>query len=130
MMDRQDWQLTWDAIYGLLGSKWSFHVLRLLADGPRGFNEMKRSLHGVTAKTLSRRLKELRCAGVVDKRVKPTSPPTTSYRLTERGEIFADALRDLESFVEPVPCDCASEDACAVVPGEEGSVPAPEACGC
>lgn len=105
-----DWQRTWHAVRDVLGSKWAFHVLRALADRERGFNELKRELDGVTAKTLSERLRELRCLGFVAREVHATSPPTTTYRLTDHGTELAETLAELESLVEVVECrdeDCA-----------------------
>ncbi|USZ67304.1 helix-turn-helix transcriptional regulator [Halorussus salilacus] len=104
-----DWRRTWHAIRDVLGSKWAFHVVRALAREERGFNDLKRELDGVTAKTLSGRLRELRCLGFVEKEVHATSPPTTTYRLTDHGEDLAAILADVESLVEVVECgdgDC------------------------
>jgi len=104
-----DWRRTWHAVRDVLGSKWAFHVVRALAVDERGFNDLKRELDGVTAKTLSERLRELRCLGFVEKEIHPTSPPTTTYRLTDHGESLAGVLADVESLVEVVECpdrDC------------------------
>ena len=48
-MNDPAWQVTWHSLRDLLGSKWSFHVLRLLHSGPHGFNETKRAVDGMTA---------------------------------------------------------------------------------
>jgi len=104
-----DWRRTWHAVRDVLGSKWAFHVVRALAVDERGFNDLKRELDGVTAKTLAERLRELRCLGFVEKEVHATSPPTTTYRLTEHGASLAGVLADVESLVEVVECpdgDC------------------------
>ena len=111
-----DWQRTWHAVRDVLGSKWAFHVVRALAESERGFNDLERELDGVTAKTLSERLRELRCLGFVEKEVHATSPPTTTYRLTDHGEELAAVLADVESLVEVVECpegDCPVSDATA-----------------
>ena len=105
----REWQRTWHAVRDVLGSKWAFHVVRALGVSERGFNDLKRELDGVTAKTLSERLGELRCLGFVEREVHPTSPPTTTYRLTEHGERLAAIMGEVESLVEVVECsdgDC------------------------
>lgn len=105
----EDWRRTWHAVRDVLGSKWAFHVVRALADRARGFNDLERELGGVTAKTLSERLDELRCLGFVEKEVHATSPPTTTYRLTDHGEDLAAVMADVESLVAVVECpdrDC------------------------
>lgn len=120
-MTESDWQTTWHALHGLLGAKWSMHVLRLLDTGSYGFNELKREIDGVTAAMLSRRLKELECHGFVDRSVEATTPPTTTYRLTEHGREFARHLRTMEGMVDvgrcEQRCECTSafEDACLTV---------------
>lgn len=95
---KPEWQTTWHALRGVLGSKWSIHVLRLLGSGPRGFNEMKRELDGITATMLSRRLEELRCHGFVDRTVEETTPPTTTYRLTAAGAEVLTHLEEIEKL--------------------------------
>ncbi|WP_227374521.1 winged helix-turn-helix transcriptional regulator [Haladaptatus halobius] len=104
-----DWQRTWHAVRSAFGSKWAFHVVRALSEREQGFNDLRRSLGGVSAKTLSERLRELRCLGFVEKEVRATSPPTTMYRLTDHGESLATVMYDVESLVEVVECpdgDC------------------------
>jgi DNA-binding HxlR family transcriptional regulator len=108
-----DWRETWHGLHEVLGGKWAFHVLRALSEEPRGFNALSRDL-GVRSKTLSKRLTELRCRGFLDREVHPTTPPTTTYRLTPKGEAFVSHLRAMEQLVEP--CDCA--ESCVVLPGE------------
>lgn len=102
----RDWQSVWDGLQRTLGRKWTFHVLRLLSTGDHGFNEMQRALEGPTAKTLSERLTELRCQGLVERHVEATSPPSTRYELTPAGDRFVDLLRELETEVDLVPCGC------------------------
>ncbi|MFC6826093.1 winged helix-turn-helix transcriptional regulator [Halopelagius fulvigenes] len=113
------WQRRWHELHGVLSGKWTFHVLRLLDEEDAGFNELKRRLEGTTAKTLSERLRELRRLGAVEREVRPTSPPTTTYSLTPRGRRFIALLREMESMVDIVPCDPCEGDPCE---GEECDV--------
>ncbi|WP_224269549.1 winged helix-turn-helix transcriptional regulator [Haloprofundus salinisoli] len=105
----EDWQTLWHRLHETLGGKWAFHVLRLLSERDAGFNEMRRELDGVTAKTLSKRLGELRCHGLVSRSVEATSPPRTRYALTPEGERFVSVLRDVESLVSVADCGCGRE---------------------
>jgi DNA-binding HxlR family transcriptional regulator len=117
---------TWHAVTDLLGAKWACHVVRLLAADQRGFNELRRDL-GVTAKTLSARLSELRCLGFVEREVHPTSPPTTTYRLTGDGRALAAVMGDVEDIVDVVPCpDCD----CAVAAGATAGCACDATAGC
>lgn len=108
-----DWRELWLGLNRALGRKWGVHVLRLLAEAPRGFNELRRDLDGPTAKTLSERLTELRCVGLVERQVEATSPPSTRYELTAGGERFVAVLGELEHEVELVECGC--EDDCEMI---------------
>lgn len=107
---------TWHGLQDVLGPKWSMHVLRLLLAEPRGFNAILEALPGLSAPVLSRRLDELQCHGLVDRSVAPTTPPTTTYSLTDGGERVATLLRDLEPLVE-LRDDCADDD-CGCGTGE------------
>lgn len=116
-MSDSDWQTTWHSLHDLLGAKWTGHVLRLLTDGSRGFNEMKAEIDGMTATMLSRRLAELECHGLVDRTVEATTPPRTRYVLTDRGVAFADRLRALEDVVRVADCDSRSDLGAVPDPG-------------
>jgi DNA-binding HxlR family transcriptional regulator len=120
--DVADWQKSWHQLREILGSKWAFHVLRLLSEREYGFNEMQRSIDGVTATMLSRRLKELQCHGFVEKHVEATTPPSTTYELTENGRAFVGLLEEMEGMIDLAECadgsECASADEsskCAIV---------------
>lgn len=98
------WQRTWHGLWEILGCKWTFHVVRLLSTGEYGFNAMERELDGITSTMLSRRLKQLEAQGIVSRDVEATSPPSTSYRLTETGRELARHLREIEQL-DPVDSD-------------------------
>lgn len=126
--DTPEWRAVWDGLQRTLGRKWTFHALRLLSTGPHGFNEMQRALDGPTAKTLSKRLTELRCQGLVERHVEATSPPSTRYELTPAGERFVTLLRELESEVDIVSCGCAEECEVASVDAERTAAMTAEEC--
>lgn len=100
MTGSEQWQATWHGLQDILGPKWTLHILRLLSEEPQGFNAIQRELDGLTAPILSQRLKELRCHGLVERMVAETTPPTTTYSLTEQGTEIAIQLRELEPLVE------------------------------
>ncbi len=80
----------------LLGGAWTPNVIWYLSEGARRFNELRGDLHGISGKTLSVRLKKLEADGVVNRTVRPTSPPTVEYALTDLGEELVPAV---ETFV-------------------------------
>lgn len=61
--------------------KWSLPVLAALGRQAR-FSELRDSLPGVTARALALALKDLERAGLVDRRVEHTYPPTAVYAPT------------------------------------------------
>lgn len=124
---RDERRRTLHALRAVVGRKWAPQVLDALAERERGFNDLRRALDGVTAKTLSNRLTELECRGFVEKEVRATSPPTTRYSLTSQGREAADLLGDLASMARLVDC---GETECAVV-WPAGAPPRPDcACEC
>lgn len=116
--ESSEWRAVWHGLHRALNGKWAMHVLRLLFDGPRGFSEMRRELDGPTAKTLSERLTELRCHGLIERHVEATSPPSTRYELTPAGRRFVAVLRELETEVDLVECGCDKSCEIATVDAE------------
>lgn len=93
---KPEWQRTWHNLWELLGCKWTFHIIRLLSMEEFGFNEMERQIVGITSTMLSRRLKQLEEEGIISRSVEATSPPRSTYRLTEAGQELAKYLREIE----------------------------------
>ena len=69
----------------VLGGKWTFLIIRDLSEGTKRFGELRKSLAGVSPKTLSVRLKELEAKNVIKRMAYATVPPTVEYSLTEKG---------------------------------------------
>ncbi len=87
-------------IDNILGKKWSVYIIREMANGPKNFNQILKSLTwGLTAKTLSARLKDLEKEKIVRKKIlKNKIPNNVQYSLTERGTEFVKAFRTLEKW--------------------------------
>lgn len=77
---------------GILGGVWTPGIIWYLSDSARTFSELKSDLKGVSAKVLSTRLKKLAQDGVLERTVKPTSPPTVEYALTDLGKELKPAI--------------------------------------
>ncbi|HEV2520238.1 MAG TPA: helix-turn-helix domain-containing protein [Thermoplasmata archaeon] len=66
--------------------KWSADVLLALHARPSvGFEDLRRSLPGISPRVLSLKLKELEQNGMVSREILDTRPPRVHYSLTERG---------------------------------------------
>ena len=96
--DTPEWQRTWHGLFDILGCKWTFHIVRLLSIEEHGFNEMERRLDGITSTMLSRRLTQLEAEGILSKEVEDTSPPSTTYCLTEVGRELSRILKEIEDL--------------------------------
>ncbi len=77
----------------LLERRWQLSILYAALTGALRFNEFADAVAGISPRMLSERLRELEAAGLVERTVIPSSPPTVEYRLTERG-------RRLEPLIE------------------------------
>ena len=77
----------------LMAGAWTPNILWYLREEPRRFSELKGDLARVSAKVLSARLRELVEAGLVDRKVMATSPPTVEYSLTVLGRRLEPALQ-------------------------------------
>lgn len=70
----------------IVGDRWTLLIVRDLMKGIAHFNELERGLPGISRGLLSKRLRLLEKAGIVEKRHSTTGRMTTSYRLTPAGE--------------------------------------------
>lgn len=76
----------------VLGGAWTPNVIWYLSGGPRRFSELRVDIPKVSAKVLTMRLRALESKGVVRREVKPTSPPSVEYSLTELGRELVPAI--------------------------------------
>jgi DNA-binding HxlR family transcriptional regulator len=70
----------------LVGGKWKLPITHALAGGPLRFKELQREIGGITARMLSKELKELELNELVSREVYATAPVTVEYSLTEYGK--------------------------------------------
>ena len=78
-----------------IGDKWTVFVVRLLADGPMRFNELKRAVDGISQRMLTLTLRGLERDGLVTRTVFPTVPPRVDYALTDLGQTLITMLQGL-----------------------------------
>ena len=68
-----------------VGDKWSVLVVTRLGEGPMRFNELRRSIGGISQRMLTLTLRGLERDGLVTRTVFPTIPPRVDYALTPLG---------------------------------------------
>ena len=81
----------------LLSGKWKLPIIGALITGKKRFKEMERQIPKITARMLSKELKELEINQLVKRTVYDTIPVTVEYELTPYGNSLQDvmiALRD------------------------------------
>lgn len=69
----------------VLGSKWSFLIIKHLFSGKKRFSELRKLLHDVNARSLTNSLRNLEDNGILLRTVIPTVPVTVEYSLTPKG---------------------------------------------
>jgi DNA-binding HxlR family transcriptional regulator len=77
-----------------IGDKWTVLVVELLCAGrgPVRFNEIRRSINGISQRMLTLTLRSLERDGLVTRTVHPTIPPRVDYELTELGHTLRTPL--------------------------------------
>ena len=83
-----------------VGDKWSVLIVVLLEMGPRRFNDLKRSIPGISQRMLTLTLRTLERDGLVERTVMPRIPPHVSYGLTEVGQSLCVPVRALCEWAE------------------------------
>lgn len=73
-------------ILNRIGDKWSLYIIASLANGKLRFNELKRSIDGISQRMLTLTLRGMERDGLIGRTVYPTIPPRVDYELTELGQ--------------------------------------------
>ena len=80
---------------GLLERRWTISILYASIEGAERFNEFLVAVGRVPPATLATRLNQLVEAGLLDRRVLDTRPPSVEYTLTERGKQLEPVVHEL-----------------------------------
>jgi DNA-binding HxlR family transcriptional regulator len=84
-----------EAALSVIGGRWKILILCQLFEGKRRFNELRRSVAGISQRMLTRQLRELERDGIVGRRVFAESPLRVEYSLTDFGRTLEPALDQL-----------------------------------
>ena len=82
----------------IISGKWTLLIIRDLASGVKRFNQLERSLHGISPKTLSERLRSLEEEGIITRQTFAEVPPRAEYSLTEKVRDLVDVIKSLRSY--------------------------------
>ena len=76
-----------------IGDKWTVYIVRLLANGPMRFNEIRRAVPAISQRMLALTLRGLERDGLVTRTVTPSIPPRVDYELTSIGLTLTEPLK-------------------------------------
>lgn len=82
----------------LIGSKWKLLIIRNLTKRPYRFNELLKSIDGVSQKVLTSSLRELESDGIIYRKDYKTNPPKVEYGLTLLGSNLKTILDKMADF--------------------------------
>lgn len=88
-----------DALY-VIGGKWKLRIILALREQPMRFNELQRTIEGISAKVLSNELKDLELNGFVKRIVDTGMPVVVTYEPTDYTHTLKDVLRTLAEWGE------------------------------
>lgn len=86
-----------DALY-VLNGKWKLPIILTLTEGPLRFKELQRKIDGITARVLSKELKELEQNEFVTRTVYSTAPISVEYNLTPYSETLDNVIIELSKW--------------------------------
>lgn len=75
-----------------IGGYWKPIILFSLLSGPKRYNELKKSIPGITEKVLIQHLKQLESDGLLIRKSKPVVPPYVTYELSKSGKALRSIL--------------------------------------
>jgi len=79
----------------ILSGKWKIQIIGSLCFGKKRFKELQRNVNGVTAKMLSKELRDLETNQLVKRTVIDTIPVSVEYELTEHGATLRKVIDEL-----------------------------------
>ena len=82
----------------LIGSKWKLLIMRNLLVRPWRFNELQKSLEGISQKVLTDSLRSMEEDGIITRTIFPEVPPRVEYALSELGESMRPIIKSMEAW--------------------------------
>lgn len=82
----------------VIGGRWKVLIIHFLLEDKKRFGELARSLGGISARTLSKQLRELEAHGVIDRKDYGEIPPRVEYSLTPLGKTLEPVLVAMDAW--------------------------------
>ncbi len=87
-----------EAALDVIGGKWKAVILYHLGKGGLRFGALQRRLNGITARMLTRQLRELEADGLVVRTVHAVVPPRVDYALSADGATLQPVIDTLYAW--------------------------------
>ena len=87
-------------VLDLIAHKWTISIVHRLSrsTSPIRFRQLQREVGAITQKELTKRLRDLERAGLVDRTIYAEVPPRVEYRLTSLGSTLIPILDGLHDW--------------------------------
>ena len=82
----------------LIGNKWKLLIMRNLFVRPLRFNELYRSLEGISQKVLTDNLRQMEADGIIIRKDYNEVPPRVEYYLSDLGQSMKPIINSLETW--------------------------------
>ena len=86
---------------GVIGGKYKVMIIWFLYQNKvLRYNELQKTIKGITPKMLISQLRELEEDGIIERKVYPVVPPKVEYSLTAKGESLIPILLEMRKWGE------------------------------
>ena len=82
----------------IIGGKWKLPIISQLQDGTKRFKELEHGIEGITARMLSKDLKELEAYKIVNRKIYAEVPPRVEYSLTNKGKSLKSLILEIKNW--------------------------------
>lgn len=102
----------------LFDGPWATLIVRELLHGPHRFSELRDALPGISAHTLTSRLRRFETHGIVTRTAYPEIPPRVVYELTALGHELRPVLDAMNGWGMAAPAATFADDARPTAAGQ------------
>lgn len=82
----------------LIGNKWKLLILRNLLANTQRFNEIRKTIPGISQKVLTENLRSMEEDGIIVRTVYAEVPPRVEYSLSELGDSMRPIIKSMETW--------------------------------
>ncbi|MCM3283319.1 helix-turn-helix transcriptional regulator [Staphylococcus capitis] len=87
-------------VLSVLGKKWNGVIINYLFEAPSFYNELHRSISGISRKILTNQLRELQAENIVSRIETNDNPKKVQYALTLKGEQLYYLLKTMANLFQ------------------------------